>query len=102
MLRSRIIWHRSQKSRIRRGRSATTSRGVLEAYSSQKPQFAVVRLSMWKGAPNNAEGNALVNCMRGRKALYNTSLRFLNRTRQNVEIRRSVWKHTEAHRSKVE
>ena len=23
---------------------------------SQKPQFATVRLSMWKGAPNNAEG----------------------------------------------
>ena len=40
------------------GRSATTSRGVLEAYSSQKPQSATVRLSMWKGAPNNAEGKA--------------------------------------------
>ena len=60
-LRSRIIfWHRSQKTRILRGRSATTctSRGVLEAYSSQKPQFATARLSMWKGAPNNAEGTA--------------------------------------------
>ena len=57
-LRSRIILHRSQKSRILRGRSAPTSRGVLEAYSSQKPQFATVRLSMWKGAPNNAEGTA--------------------------------------------
>ena len=57
-LRSRIIWHRSQKRRILRGRSAPTSRGVLEAYSSQKPQFATVRLSMWKGAPNNAEGKA--------------------------------------------
>ena len=38
--RSRIIWHRSKKRRIRRGTSATTSRGVLEEYSSQKPQFA--------------------------------------------------------------
>ena len=37
---------------------ATTSRGVLEAYSSQKPQSATVRLSMWQGAPNNAEGKA--------------------------------------------
>ena len=57
-LRIRIIWHRSQKSRIQRGRSATTSGGVLEAYSSQKPQFAMVRLSMWKGLSNNAEGKA--------------------------------------------
>ena len=53
-LRIRIIWHRSQKSRIQRGRSATTSGGVLEAYSSQKPQFAMVRLSMSKGLSNNA------------------------------------------------
>ena len=36
-------------------RSATTSRGVFEAYSSQKLQFATVRLSMWNGAPNNAK-----------------------------------------------
>ena len=60
-LRSRIIWHRSQKRRILCGRSATTSRGVLEAYSSQKPQSATVRLSMWKGAPNNAEGKATMH-----------------------------------------
>ena len=33
-----------------REKSTTTSRGVLEAYSSQKPQSATVRLSMWKGA----------------------------------------------------
>ena len=57
-LRSRIIRHPSQKRRILCGRSATTSRGVLEAYSSQKPQSATVRLSMWKGAPNNEEGKA--------------------------------------------
>ena len=57
-LRSRIIWHRSQKRRILCGRSATTSRSVLEAHSSQKPQSATVRLSLWKGAPNNAEGKA--------------------------------------------
>ena len=57
-LRSRIIWHRSQKSRIRRGKSATTWRGVLEAYSSQKLQFVMLQLLMWKGAPNNADGKA--------------------------------------------
>ena len=75
MLRIRIIWHRSQKSRIQRGRSATTSGGVLEACSSQKPQFATVRLSMWKGLSNNAEGKAkghpdsrACDCVHGRKA----------------------------------
>ena len=47
------------KSRIHYMRSATTSRGVLEAYSSQKPNFETVLLSVWKGAPNNAEGKAI-------------------------------------------
>ena len=89
-LRSRIIWHRSQKSRIRRGRSATTSRGVLEVYSSQKPQFAMVRLSMWKGAPNNAEGKAK-QCIAVVTSFCSILLRFLNHTRQNAQIRRSVW-----------
>ena len=81
MLRSRIIWHRSQKSRILRGRSATTSRGVLEAYSSQKPQFATVRLSMWKGALNNAEGTAK-QCIGMMMSFCSILLRFLNCTRQ--------------------
>ena len=35
-------------------------------------------------------------CMDGKRS---TSLRFLNLTRQNAEIRRSVWKQTEAHQS---
>ena len=95
-LRSRIIWHRSQKRRILCGRSATTSRGVLEAYSSQKPQSATVRLSMWKGAPNNAEGKAK-QCIGVMMSFCSILLRFLNRTFQNVEIRCSVWKQTEAH-----
>ena len=90
-LRSRIIWHRSQKRRILRGRSAPTSRGVLEAYSSQKPQFATVRLSMWKGAPNNAEGKAK-QCIGVMMSFCSILLRFLNRTRQNAEIRHSVWR----------
>ena len=96
MLRSRIIWHRSQKRRILCGRSATTSRGVLEAYSSQKPQSATVRLSMWKGAPNNAEGKAK-QCIGVMMSFCSILLRFLNRTFQNAEIRCSVWKQTEAH-----
>ena len=96
MLRSRIIWHRSQKRRILCGRSATTSRGVLEAYSSQKPQSAMVRLSMWKGAPNNAEGKAK-QCSGVMMSFCSILLRFLNRTFQNAEIRCSVWKQTEAH-----
>ena len=95
-LRSRIIWHRSQKRRILCGRSATTSRGVLEAYSSQKPQSATVRLSMWKGAPNNAEGKAK-QCIGVMMSFCSILLRFLNRTFQNAEIRCSVWKQTEAH-----
>ena len=95
-LRSRIIWHRSQKRRILCGRSATTSRGVLEAYSSQKPQSATVRLSMWKGAPNNAEGKAK-QCIGVMMSFCSILLHFLNRTFQNAEIRCSVWKQTEAH-----
>ena len=95
---NRIIWLRSQKSRILRGRSATTSRGVLEAYSSQKPQFATVRFSMWKGAPNNAEGKAK-QCIGVMMFFCSILLRFLNRTCQNAEIQHSVWKQTEAHRS---
>ena len=95
-LRSRIIWHLSQKRRILCGRSATTSRGVLEAYSSQKLQFATVRLAMWKGAPNNAEGKAK-QCIGVMMSFYSILLRFLNRTFQNAEIRCSVWKQTEAH-----
>ena len=95
-LRSRIIWHRSQKRRILCGRSATTSRGVLEAYSSQQPQSATVRLSMWKGAPNNAEGKAK-QCIGVMMSFCSILLRFLNRTFQNAEIRCSVWKQTEAH-----
>ena len=95
-LRSRIIWHRSQKRRILCGRSATTSRGVLEAYSSQKPQSATVRLSMWKGAPNNAEGKAK-QCIGVMMSFCSILLHFLNRTFQNAEIRCSVWKQTEVH-----
>ena len=95
-LRSRIIWHQSQKRRILCGRSATTLRGVLEAYSSQKPQSATVRLSMWKGAPNNAEGKAK-QCIGVMMSFCSILLRFLNRTFQNAEIRCSVWKQTEAH-----
>ena len=95
-LRSRIIWHRSQKRHILCGRYATTSRGVLEAYSSQKPQSATVRLSMWKGAPNNAEGKAK-QCIGVMMSFCSILLRFLNRTFQNAEIRCSVWKQTEAH-----
>ena len=89
----------SENWRILCGRSATTSRGVLEAYSSQKPQSATVRLSMWKGAlmrrerPNNDWGNDVL-------LLY--LVRFLNRTFQNAEIRCSVWKQTEAHWSIAE
>ena len=83
----------SQKRRILRGRSAPTSRGVLEAYSSQKPQFATVWLSMWKGAPNNAEGKAK-QCIGVMMSFCSILLRFLNRTRQNAEIRHSVWKQT--------
>ena len=75
-LRCRIIWHRSQKRRILCGRSATTSRGVLEAYSSQKPQSATVRLSMWKGAPNNAEGKAK-QCIGVMMSFCSISLQFL-------------------------
>ena len=97
-LRIRIIWLRSQKSRILRGRSATTSRGVLEAYSNQKPQFAMVRFSMWKGAPNNAEGKAK-QCIGVMMFLCSILLRFLNRTCQNAEIWHSVWKQTEARQS---
>ena len=93
---SRIIWHQSQKRRILCGRSATTSRGVLKAYSSQKPQSATVRLSMWKGAPNNAEGKAK-QCIGVMMSFCSILLRFLNRTFQNAEIRCSVWKQTEAH-----
>ena len=99
-LRSRIIWHRSQKRRILCGRSATTSRGVLEVYSSQKPQSATVRLSMWKGAPNTAEGKAK-QCIGVMMSFCSILLRFLNRTFQNAEIRCSVWKQTEAHWSIV-
>ena len=77
-------------------RSATSSRGVLEAYSSQKPQSATVRLSMWKGAPNNAEGKAK-QCIGVMMSFCSILLRFLNRTFQNAEIRCSVWKQTEAH-----
>ena len=82
--------------RILCGRSATTSRGVLEAYSSQKPQSATVRLSMWKGAPNNAEGKAK-QCIGVMMSFCSILLRFLNRTFQNADIRCSVWKQTEAH-----
>ena len=78
------------------GRSATTSRGVLEAYSSQKPQSETVRISMWKGAPNNAERNAK-HCIAVMMSFCSILLRFLNRTIQNAEIRCSVWKQTEAH-----
>ena len=68
----------------------------LEAYSSQKPQSATVRLSMWKGAPNNAEGKAK-QCIGVMMSFCSILLRFLNHTFQNAEIRCSVWKQTEAH-----
>ena len=102
MLRSRIIWHRSQKRRILCGRSATTSRGVLEAYSSQKPQSATVRLSIWKGAPGRWR-DRIMRRERPNNALgwwcpsaLSCSV-FLNRTFENAEIRCLVWKQTEAH-----
>ena len=50
---------------------------------SQKPQFATVRLSMWKGAPNNAEGKAK-QCIGVMMSFCSILLRFLNRTRQNA------------------
>ena len=95
MLLSRMVLTPSQKRRILCGRSATTSRGVLEAYSSQKPQSATVQLSMWKGAPNNAEGKAK-QCIGVMMSFCSILLCFLNRTFQNAEIRCSVWKQTEA------
>ena len=58
--------------------------GVLEAYSSQKPQSATVRLSMWKGAPNNAEGKAK-QCIGVMLSFCSILLRFLNHTFQNAE-----------------
>ena len=90
----------SQKSRILRGMSAPTSRGVLEAYSSQKPQFATVRLSMWKGAPNNAEGTAK-QCIGVMMSFCSILLSFfkLHSPIPCGDLRRSVWKQTEAYRS---
>ena len=75
---SRIIWLRSQKSRIPRVRSATTGRGILEAYSSQKPQFAMVGCQCER-----------VHQIMRMEMLYSVrpfSLRFLRRSHQNEEI----------------
>ena len=38
-------------------------------------------------------------CIAVMTSFRSISLRFINRTRQNTEIPRSVWKQTEAHRS---
>ena len=97
MLRSRIIWH---LLKFRKGAFYVIiwlpREVLLKAYSSWKPQSETVRLSMWKGAPNNAEGKAK-QCIGVIMSFCSILLRFLNRTFQNAEIRCSVWKQTDAH-----